>query len=96
MKTVCIMINGHALTVPATASVAAAVAVGAPVCFRRSVRGEPRAPLCGMGVCFDCLVIVDGVPGTRACVTWVREGMDIARQDGPGDRRETGDGPDRA
>ncbi|MFB9839416.1 (2Fe-2S)-binding protein, partial [Actinoallomurus acaciae] len=54
--------------------------------------GERRGLFCGMGVCFDCLVIVDGVPGTRACVTWVREGMDIARQDGPGDRR----GPDRA
>jgi predicted molibdopterin-dependent oxidoreductase YjgC len=37
-----------------------------------------------MGVCFDCLVVVDGVPNTRACVTWVREGMDVARQDGLG------------
>jgi predicted molibdopterin-dependent oxidoreductase YjgC len=35
-----------------------------------------------MGVCFDCLVVVDGVPNTRACVTWVREGMDVCRQDG--------------
>jgi NADH dehydrogenase/NADH:ubiquinone oxidoreductase subunit G len=35
-----------------------------------------------MGVCFDCLVVVDGVPNTRACVTWVREGMHVARQDG--------------
>jgi hypothetical protein len=37
-----------------------------------------------MGVCFDCLVVVDGVPGTRACVTWVRDGMTVSRQDGPG------------
>ena len=35
-----------------------------------------------MGVCFDCLVVVDGVPNTRACVTWVREGMVVSRQDG--------------
>jgi NADH dehydrogenase/NADH:ubiquinone oxidoreductase subunit G len=37
-----------------------------------------------MGVCFDCLVVVDGVPNTRACVTWVRDGMVVARQDGFG------------
>jgi D-hydroxyproline dehydrogenase subunit gamma len=49
----------------------------------RLTRGhEPRGLYCGMGVCFDCLVVVDGVPNTRACVTWVREGMDIGRQDG--------------
>jgi NADH dehydrogenase/NADH:ubiquinone oxidoreductase subunit G len=39
---------------------------------------------CGIGVCFDCLVVVDGVPNTRACMTWVREGMHIERQDGLG------------
>jgi predicted molibdopterin-dependent oxidoreductase YjgC len=49
---------------------------------RRTVGGSPRGVFCGMGVCFDCLVVVDGVPNTRACVTWVREGMDVARQDG--------------
>ena len=43
---------------------------------------SPRGVYCGMGVCFDCLVVVDGVPNTRACVTWVREGMVVARQDG--------------
>ena len=37
-----------------------------------------------MGVCFDCLVVVDGVPNTRACVTWVREGMVVERQTGFG------------
>jgi predicted molibdopterin-dependent oxidoreductase YjgC len=35
-----------------------------------------------MGVCFDCLVVVDGRPNTRACMTWVAEGMQIARQAG--------------
>jgi predicted molibdopterin-dependent oxidoreductase YjgC len=35
-----------------------------------------------MGLCFDCLVVVDGVPNTRACMTWVAEGMDVRRQDG--------------
>jgi len=36
---------------------------------RTSVRGEPRAPLCGMGTCFECRVTVDGVPHVRACMT---------------------------
>ena len=46
--------------------------------------GEPRGVYCGMGVCFDCLVVVDGVPNTRACVTWVRDGMNVERQIGFG------------
>jgi len=41
-----------------------------------------------MGVCFDCLVVVDGVPSTRACVTWTRQGMQVRTQDGPGPRNE--------
>jgi D-hydroxyproline dehydrogenase subunit gamma len=52
--------------------------------LRTTAAGDPRGLFCGMGVCFDCLVIVDGVPGTRACVTWVREGMVVDRQHGPG------------
>jgi predicted molibdopterin-dependent oxidoreductase YjgC len=42
--------------------------------------GEPRAFLCGIGVCFDCLVTVDGVRSTRACVTPVAEGMVVETQ----------------
>ena len=44
--------------------------------------GEPRGIFCGMGVCFDCLVVVDGVTNTRACAAWAREGMDVRRQAG--------------
>jgi predicted molibdopterin-dependent oxidoreductase YjgC len=51
---------------------------------RRTVGGSPRGVFCGIGVCFDCLVVVDGVPNTRACMTWVREGMRIERQVGHG------------
>ncbi|MDX6525438.1 MAG: D-hydroxyproline dehydrogenase subunit gamma [Gaiellales bacterium] len=49
---------------------------------RRTVSGSPRGVFCGMGVCFDCLVVVDDLPNTRACMTWVRAGMRISRQDG--------------
>jgi predicted molibdopterin-dependent oxidoreductase YjgC len=49
---------------------------------RTTVGGAPRGVFCGMGTCFDCLVVVDGVPNTRACMTWVRDGMRVSRQDG--------------
>jgi predicted molibdopterin-dependent oxidoreductase YjgC len=46
--------------------------------FRHTAkRGEPRGIFCGMGICYECLVTVDGVPNVRACVTMVRPGMTI-------------------
>lgn len=44
---------------------------------RTSVSGEPRGPLCGMGICFECRVTVDGQPHVRACQTPAREGMEV-------------------
>jgi aerobic-type carbon monoxide dehydrogenase small subunit (CoxS/CutS family) len=52
------------------------------VALRHTPGGAPRGVFCGMGVCFDCLVVVDGVPNTRACMTPVAEGMRIQRQAG--------------
>src|SRR5512136_278301 len=44
--------------------------------FRHTERGHaPRGVFCGMGVCFDCLVTIDGQPNLRACVTSVQSGM---------------------
>ncbi|MCL4488278.1 MAG: (2Fe-2S)-binding protein [Chloroflexi bacterium] len=43
--------------------------------WRRTRRGQPRGLFCGIGLCFDCLVTVDGTPDVRACLTPVREGM---------------------
>lgn len=69
-------INGRILRVPVGISVAAAVArAGQP--FRRALDGAPRAPLCGMGVCFECCVSIDGVAGQRACMQCVRAGMRV-------------------
>jgi predicted molibdopterin-dependent oxidoreductase YjgC len=63
-------------------TVAAVLLAEGHIATRKTRSGSPRGVYCGMGVCFDCLVVVDGVPNTRACVTWVREGMEVARQDG--------------
>lgn len=69
-------VDGVAVEVPAGANVAAAIATVSSR-FRRSVGGEPRAPLCGMGVCFECRVRIDGVAHQRACLTPAREGMQV-------------------
>jgi predicted molibdopterin-dependent oxidoreductase YjgC len=51
--------------------------------LRTTDRGsEPRGIFCNMGVCFDCLVEVDGYPNVRACQTIVREGMQVRTQHG--------------
>lgn len=50
---------------------------------------EPRGPYCMMGVCFDCLVEIDGVPNFQGCMTKVRDGMKVRRMLGA---RELGDG----
>lgn len=39
--------------------------------------GRPRGLFCGIGICFDCLLVVDGVPNQRACLTPVRDGMTL-------------------
>ena len=57
----------------------AAVLAGLP--GRKSVSGEPRAALCGMGVCFECRVTVNGHPYQRACQVIVQEGMVVQRDD---------------
>jgi sarcosine oxidase subunit alpha len=75
-----IQVNGTAVEVAAGSSVAAAIAqLGLP--FRRSVKGQWRAPLCGMGVCFECRVRIDGVAQQRSCMLPAREGMQVFTDD---------------
>ena len=44
--------------------------------------GEKRAPYCMMGVCFECLMVIDGIASRQACLVPVRPGMRIERQAG--------------
>lgn len=81
---VTVLIDGVARTAYLGESVAAAVMSDGELELRTTTDGSPRGVFCGMGVCFDCLVVVDGVPNTRACVTWVKDGMVIDRQVGRG------------
>lgn len=62
-------------------TVAAALAMAEHRHLRSSVvSGEPRGYYCMMGTCFDCLVEIDGMPNVQACLTIVRDGMNIYRQ----------------
>jgi sarcosine oxidase subunit alpha len=117
--TVQLWVNGAGVTVPAGASVAAAVAhahaaaaaaagiagavgtadtadtagaagaagaggaggAGGAPRFRRSRGGSPRAPLCGMGICFECRVEIDGAMHQRACMILAREQMRVRTDD---------------
>ncbi|MCP5287579.1 MAG: (2Fe-2S)-binding protein [Burkholderiaceae bacterium] len=73
----------RALSARAGDSVAVALLEGGCVPLRSTpVTGAPRAPMCLMGVCFDCLVEIDGRPNVQACMVEVREGMRVRRQQG--------------
>ncbi len=83
--TVTVDIEGDTVCVPAGASVAAAVLFHGLIPTRSTpVSGQPRAPFCMMGVCFDCLMEIDSRPNRQACMVQVEEGMRIRRQQGVG------------
>jgi sarcosine oxidase subunit alpha len=74
---VVVTVNGSRVTVPSGATVAVAVALTGPA-FRRSVSGESRGPLCGMGICFECRVTIDGKRHRRSCQVLCQPGMEVS------------------
>jgi len=74
---VTLKINDRLISVPAATMVAAAVLEAGVSSFRRSARGEARGPLCGMGICFECRVTVNGIAHVRSCQTLCEDGMDV-------------------
>lgn len=78
---VTLKVNDRAVSMPAGSMVAAAVLASGVSSFRRSVTGEPRGPLCGMGICFECRVKVNGVAHVRSCQTVCEDGMDVRTDD---------------
>ena len=76
-----ITVDGRRVEAEAGATLLAALWNAGVLALRRSVIGEPRGPLCGMGTCFECRVTVDGVTHRRACREPVRDGMEV-RTDG--------------
>jgi predicted molibdopterin-dependent oxidoreductase YjgC len=75
---VLIRVDGSEVRAPIGQPLAMALLAAGIVAFRRTaVSGAPRAPLCLMGVCFDCLVEVDGAQNVQSCLVPVREGMAV-------------------
>jgi Uncharacterized anaerobic dehydrogenase len=85
---VSVTIDGEPFAAREGDSVAAALlASGRTACRTTPVSGAPRGPYCMMGVCFDCLVVVDGAGNRQGCLVRVAEGMAIETQRG---KRELG------
>jgi len=64
-------------------TIGAALTAAGVVTFRTTRRGRrPRGLFCGIGVCYDCLVVVDGRPNRRACLTPARPGAVVHTQHG--------------
>jgi aerobic-type carbon monoxide dehydrogenase small subunit (CoxS/CutS family) len=70
-------VNGVPVTMPQGSMVAAAVLQTGVTSFRRSVTGEGRGPMCGMGICFECRVTINGLAHVRSCQTLCENGMDV-------------------
>jgi len=79
-KTLKISLNGADVFVSSGTTVAAAVMSAGIAKFRRSVVGEARSALCGMGICFECRVTIDGVAHARSCQIVCADGM-VVRTD---------------
>lgn len=76
-----ITVDGKRLRVSSGTSVAAAMLAAGITNFRRSVSGGARAPLCGMGICFECRVTIDGRAHVRSCMIACADGMDVRTDD---------------
>lgn len=86
--TIALTVDGKPISARAGDTVAAALlAAGIDHIRTTPVSGAPRAPYCLMGVCFECLVNIDGVGSRQGCLIPVREGMRIETQQG---KREAG------
>jgi aerobic-type carbon monoxide dehydrogenase small subunit (CoxS/CutS family) len=77
--------DGEPVSAEPGQSVAAALIAAGRRTWRTTRReGRPRGVFCGIGVCFDCLVAIDGQPGQRACLVEARDGQAVTTQRGTG------------
>ena len=80
--------DGRPMIARAGDTVAAALlANGVSACRETPVSGAARGPYCMMGICFECLVVIDGVGNRQGCLVPVAEGMQVEIQKG---KREIG------
>jgi aerobic-type carbon monoxide dehydrogenase small subunit (CoxS/CutS family) len=84
-RPVLLVVDGREVLAYEGESVAAALlATGQRALRNAPRRAEPRGMYCGIGLCFECAVTVDGQPGVRACLTPVRDGLAVTTAAGAG------------
>lgn len=76
--TVEITVDGRIVRAASGSTVAAALLADGESTFRVSESREPRGPLCGMGICYECRVAIDEIGQRRACLVIVRPGMRVS------------------
>jgi len=72
-----IVVDGNIIEVRQGTSVAVAVLNAGILGMRASVSRDPRGPLCGVGICFECRVTIDGERHQRSCIVPCRDGMEV-------------------
>jgi len=72
--------EGRRLAARRGQSLAAALIAAGERTLRQTAKGQPRSVFCGMGVCHDCLVEIDGAPNRRACMEKATPGLTVRRQ----------------
>jgi sarcosine oxidase subunit alpha len=77
MPDIRLTVNGVEISIKQGTTVAAAVLIADVAAFRHSVSSQPRGPLCGMGICYECRVTVDGEAHARSCQIVCRPGMQV-------------------
>jgi len=78
-----VAVDGITISARPGQTVAAALIAAGRTSWRETRRdGRPRGLFCGIGVCFDCLVVVNGVPDVRACQRLLADGDDVRTQHG--------------
>lgn len=88
-ETVTITVNGRQIRAVKGEVIAAALMANGMMVHRHTAKyHQPRGIYCGIGQCTDCVMVVDGKPNVRTCVTPVEEGMVVETQEGVGKRRE--------
>ena len=75
-----VTVNGAIIQVAPGTTIASAVLMAGQTA-RVSVSGEPRGPLCGMGICFECRVTIDGVPHQRSCQILCTPGIRVTTKE---------------
>lgn len=90
MSEIKLKLNGLEIPVKENTVLAAALANAGITAFRQSVKGEPRAFLCGMGICYECRVTVNGMPNRLSCQLLCEEGMEVTTPDAALQNTEAG------